>query len=238
MRHLLANEQLQQTNEEQMKRLQRANEELTIKQTQHDMEKKNLRDECETLKLTVNDTRKKVLDTKRDGQMICTHFELNIASSLKETKRIMEEATRKDTYIGRLEDTVELLKEKLKRSGMDLSTFLQSEVEYQNEALERTISTVDVSRKTRTEAVSSIHTTLAQNTGRDESSNVSRRIHDGLIDDMRRQALKSEICGLSECTRGNKDIHGLDGQSNESRSVAYTVDADKVFWYTPLDDER
>ena len=118
--HLVANEQLQQTNEEQMKRLQRANEELTIKQTQHDMEKKNLRDECETLKLTVNDTRKKVLDTKRDEQMIRTHFELNIASSLRETKSIMEEANRKDRHIGRLEDTVVSLKERCKRSGVVL----------------------------------------------------------------------------------------------------------------------
>ena len=101
--------------------------------------------------------------------------ELTNASSHEETKRIIGEATCKDIYIGRLEYTVKLLKEKLKKFGVDLPTFLQNEVEYQNEALERTISTVDLSRKARTKAVSSIHATLAQNTGKDEGSKVSRR---------------------------------------------------------------
>ena len=65
--HRVANERLQQTNEE-----------LMMKQTQHDMEKKNLMDECEALKRTVTDTRKKVMDVKRDGQVICKMFEQDV----------------------------------------------------------------------------------------------------------------------------------------------------------------
>ena len=148
LRSLLANKQPQQTNEEQIKRLLRANEELTTKQTQHDMENKNLRDKCETLKMIHTQNLK---DECEKLKMIRTQHELNMATNLEQTKRMMEESIRKDRHIGGLEDTVVSLKERCKRSGVVIPTFfkfLRSEVEYQNKALDRTVSTVDVSGTT------------------------------------------------------------------------------------------
>ena len=55
--------------------MQQMNEERKIQQTQHDMEKEDLRDNCETLKHTVNFQRQKVKSVRSDGQVICKMLE-------------------------------------------------------------------------------------------------------------------------------------------------------------------